>query len=620
MSELHHERFDLSRFVLDFLEQQGGMVAPPAFGVYEVLLPEELAAHLGVDEFQTLRFDVEPVIDAPEAALQLGVNHPMVDAIAAQVATQPANAMVYINQVRLEKRGLVELARKTFGFPNARLDFVPKTQERSELHHYLQLNFKVTILSEEKQEELTSVMMDVQAGYVITDPARLRALTVYDSETAFDSFPVAQPRWIGAGDALAPATLHALLPRAEIVLRAGLRDRLASLVARMEHHLALDLARIENYYADLADDLRKRQARVDAGDAARRLEFDEKLAMLEHERRTKMEDVRGRYGLRVELELVNTLLISQPKVAIPVSISNRTTTIQRTVVWDPLMHRLEPLVCDVCGQPGDGLELCSSGHLAHDGCLAPQCVDCKRVYCRLCEGQIKSCVVCLQPVCRHSLITCSTCGRGTCRQHQTLCHAADGQPAVLTVTPPARSTERTSEHPPEKLSGKPTDKALLKPPVATSRAKPEPPPSRQTPVKTPPAVPVTIGVRIDVQIYEDRPVIFAFVMRSTRRVLATRKIELTPKGIHLSCECEKSPCPAHGYYHRPASLLQIAEQVDKLLRALQQEYLVPGKKVNYYYVVQNGRDMREDRTFDLPAVWRDPARLAEAVRGFEALL
>ena len=166
-----------------------------------------------------------------------------------------------------------------------------------------------------------------------------------------------------------------------------------------------------------------------------------KLAILETERGTKAADVRARYGLRVELELVNTLIITQPKVTVPVSISNRTTTIQRTVVWDPLMHRLEPLVCDVCGQPGEGLHLCTGGHLAHDDCLAPQCIDCKRVYCQLCDGELATCVVCQRPVCRQSLIICPTCGRGACREHQSLCHAADGQPALV-VAPPGPPSRR----------------------------------------------------------------------------------------------------------------------------------------------------------------------------------
>ena len=93
-----------------------------------------------------------------------------------------------------------------------RLDFVPKTQEQGELHHYLRLNFKVTIVSEEKQEELASVVMDVQAGHTVSDPALLHQLSIYDDEPGYDGFPVAAPRWIGAGAAMAADTLHALLP------------------------------------------------------------------------------------------------------------------------------------------------------------------------------------------------------------------------------------------------------------------------------------------------------------------------------------------------------------------------------------------------------------------------
>lgn len=617
MSDLHHERFDLSRFVLDFLEQQGGIVSPPAFGVYEVLMPEDVAAALGVDDFAHLRFDAEPAAGAPDAALPLSVNHPVVDKIAARVAQQPTNAAGFINHVRLDKRGLADLARKQFSLPNARIDFVPKTQERSELHHYLQFNFKATILSEEKQEDAVSVMMDVQAGHAVTARAHLDLLALVEPEARFDGFPLAASRWRAGDEPLALAPLHDLLARAEAAAHASLTPQLTAQAARMTHHLALDLARIEAYYNELAADLHKRQGRVDPADTARRQEFDDKLAMLEAERRTKTEDVRGRYGLRVELELVNTLLITQPKVTIPVSISNRTTTLQRTVVWDPLLHRLEALVCDVCGQPGDGLQLCSGGHLAHDHCLAPQCVDCKRVYCQRCADQVKTCVVCNRPVCRHSLIPCATCGRGVCREHQGLCHAADGQPAVLTVPSPV-VTNASPARPPGKSPGTPQSASPV-------RNQPSPSPARSPAPKSPPAkplsapaAPVTIGVRIDVQIYEDRPVIAAFVMRSTKRVLATRVIELTPQGIHVSCACEKSPCPADGYYYRPAPSTAIDKQVIDMLLSLQKEYLVPGKKVHYFYM-RGERNVREASAFVLPALWRDPARLAEAVSGFERL-
>ncbi len=603
MSDLHHERFDLGRFVLDFLEQQGSVVAPPAFGVYEVLLPEEMAARLGVEDSLHLRFDMEPTAGGVETALALSVHHPIVDKIANLVAQQPACAAGYINHVRLDKRGLVELAHKQVRLPNARLDLVPKMQERSEQHHYLQFNFKATILSEEKQEEVVSVMMDVQAGHAVSERRHLDLLTLVEPETRFSGFPLAPLRWGTGGEPLTAQALHELLRRAELSARASLAQRLAALAERMAHHLTLDLARLEEYYNELGADLRKRQARVDPAELARHQEFEDKLAMLKTEQRAKADDVRGRYGLRVELALVNTLLVAQPKVTLPVSISNRTTTIQRTIVWDPLMHRLEMLVCDVCGQPGESLQLCSGGHLVHEACLAPQCIDCKRVFCQQCAAAIKGCAVCGRPVCRHSLIDCPTCGRGTCREHQGLCHAVDGQPARPPATaPPAPSATAPS-------ATAPSARPPARPPARPARP-PAPP--------APPARPPAIGVRINVQIYEHKPVLSAFVMRSTKGVLATRIIELTPQGLYVLCQCEKTPCPVHGYYYRPAPLSQIDEQIGRMLLNLQKEYLVPERKV-YYYAIDRNEEIRELRTLALPAPWHDSVRLLEATQGFARL-
>ena len=125
-------------------------------------------------------------------------------------------------------------------------------------------------------------------------------------------------------------------------------------------------------------------------------------------------------------------------------------------------------------------------------------------------------------------------------------------------------------------------------------------------------------MRIDVQIYEHKPVLSAFVMRSTKGVLATRIIELTPQGLYVLCQCEKTPCPVHGYYYRPAPLSQIDEQIGQMLLNLQKEYLVPDRKVHYYAVDGKG-EIRELRTLALPAPWHDPVRLLEATQGFARL-
>lgn len=591
------EPFNLARFVLDYLEHEGSVVAEPAYGVHEVLLPDELAEQLRVEPFLQLAFDA----DAAPEALHLSVNHPLVEQIAAQLEQVPGNALVYINHVRLEKKGLFDAAAKALSFANARLSAKRDAVEQTALHHYLRCNFKVTFLSDEKQEQIVSVVLDVQGGYAVRSPEHLQRLVSYEVEPAFPHLTVAPPRWPGAGDPLSPATWQALMPRAQAAVEAAVADRLKTLQARAQRFLELDVARLEDYYASLEQDLRQRLARTDAADAERRSNLEAKIEALRAERSAKLAEVQARHQLRVEMELINVLVVAQPKVLLPVEISNRRVAITRTAVWDPLLHRVEPLVCDACGEPGEGLHLCTGGHLAHRSCLAPQCVDCNRVYCRLCADQVLACAVCSRPVCRSSSRTCPTCGRVTCAEHQGLCHAADGQPVVL---------PKPEVVPPPKPAAPPPPPSPA--PVVKAKAKPAKPPS--TPVPPQPTAGVS-AVRLNVEIHEDKPLIVAFVMRSTNRVLATRSFELTPEGIGVACRCEKPFCPAHGYLHRPAGPEKIWEQMQSFLAELRQEYRLPTKRTHYFYIY--GEQVTERPAFVLPAVWRDPQRLAEAQHSFD---
>jgi hypothetical protein len=590
--------FDLARFVLGYLEHEGSVVAPPAYGIHEALLPDELAAQLRLDPYLRLAFDAE----ASDEVLQLTVNHPVVERIAELLERAAGNALVHINHVRPEKKGLLEAATKTLSFPNARFSAQRDVVEHTALHHYLRCNFKAIFLSDEKQEQIVSAVVDVQGGYAVRDAELLQRLVTYETESDFHHLPAARPRWAGAGEALAPVTLHALLLRAQAVAEAALAERLTALQTRAQRFLELDIARLEDYYASLERDLRQRLARAESTELERRSGIEAKLAALHAEHDAKLADTRERYQLRVELELINVLITAQPKILLPVEISNRRVTVARVVVWDPLLHRLEPLVCEVCGEPGEGLHLCTSGHLAHRACLAPQCIDCNRVYCRLCADQMLVCAVCGRPICRASSRTCSDCGRVTCAEHQKLCHAADGQPALL-PKPEAAPVKPTPPPPP---------------PPSTSSAKPKAKaPTKAAKPAAQPAIarPAPSAIKLDVQIYENEPLVVAFVMRSTKRVLATRSFALTPEGIGVRCECEKIACPANDWLHRPANLPAIQTQMAAFLTELRQEYHLPPKRTVYLY--EQGGQFTERPSFILPAIWRSPTMLAEAQKGFD---
>ena len=599
------QHFDLERFVLGYLEHEGSLATPPAYGVHEVLLPDALAASLHVDPYLNLAFDAQ----AAAAAVRLSVNHPLVEAIAERALQEDGYAQVALNHVRLEKRGLFDLAAKTWNLPNARPSPVREANEQAALHHYLTFNFKATFLSDEKQEQIVAVVMDGQAGHAITDAEHRARLISAETQTAFTALPTARPRWSAPGDVLAPGTLAALLARAAAAAEKSLSARLQTLQARTQRFLELDLARLEDYYDSLERDLKQRLARVEDGDPERRKSTESKLDALAVERRAKLADVQARHGIRVDLELINVLVTVQPKVTLPVTIANRRVTVTRLAVWDPLLHRIEPLVCDRCGEPGADLHLCTGGHLAHSHCLAPQCIECNRVYCQLCADQVLTCAVCHQPVCRVNSRVCSDCGRITCGEHQKLCHGAAGQPVVLPKEPAAAAAT-----PPPPAASKPEPARKLEPTRRAPSAKPPaPPPALVSPA---PAAPTVKAVKLYVQIETAVPRVVCFVMRSTRRVLATRAIELTPAGIQVSCQCEKHPCPADGWLHRPMPASMIQDQVQKLIAALREEYFLPGKRVDYHSL--HDGQVTELPGFNLPACWRDEGALTAARQQFDA--
>jgi hypothetical protein len=371
---------------------------------------------------------------------------------------------------------------------------------------------------------------------------------------------------------------------------------------RAARYLELDRARLTGYYDDTVRDLRRRIGR--ASDGARRTSLEDKLATAQAEREAKLADVEAKYRLRVELELLNVQVIVQPKVFLPVRVGNRTAKTEHVVVWDPLLHRIEPLACDVCGRAATRLMLCSGGHLAHEDCLLRErCVDCKRVYCRLCADQVSRCVVCDRPVCLHSLNRCSTCERSTCREHVGLCHAADGEPARPAVAP---TPEREEEAPqPEVLQAAqpaaepvspapPVEQAVEKPPPPATpprsrkrKRKASAPDTRRSrrPVKRQPRAPTPY--KIEVYVDPQAPVVDAFVLTKGKKQVAVRSWELAGEEILVTCQCEKwYRCPADGAELELADVSGVEAQIEEQIEELRREYGISARQVFRYAVVR----------------------------------
>ncbi|MCX6071620.1 MAG: hypothetical protein NTU91_12320 [Chloroflexi bacterium] len=590
---------ELEDFVLTFLQAKGAIVQPAGYGVHEVLLPEDLARRLGGTMYLRLAFDDQ----APSEATRLTYSHPLVECMLEAAWEPPACTRFYINAVRLEKPGLANLARQSLSIANAHLTSAPLAAEGRALYHYLQVNFKAALVSDEKREQLVTVWMHGQGGYAVKGLTEETYLPL-ESEPALPNLPVAPLRWLPGRDLGSAQALSILLERAAQAAVRLLEADIERLQARTAHFFELDRARLESYYDDIEADLQRRMAR--AQDDSRRATLEGKLEAARAERATKLADVEAKYRLRVELEPINVALIAQPKLCLQMQIKNRHASIECTVVWDPLRHRIEPLTCDVCNRPASALSLCAGGHLvcSDPACQMPQCVDCRRVYCRLCADRIARCAVCGAPVCQKSLIHCPQCGKGTCRQHVGTCHAAAQQPSEPVETAPAVSA-------PEPESSQPPP--IPKPPRLRKRSQKAP---RQPAPGTRPAGPRFGKMRLDVQLPANGAVVVAFVYKPSGRQIACRTWSLEKDGIYVSCECENDrTCVADHKVFMPAIPEEIQEQMALEIEKLRQEYQVaPGRvKILQDTGRENIKYLPELR---LQAPWKDRRRIEAAQQAF----
>jgi hypothetical protein len=597
----------LEQLVLGYFRQIGALVEPPAYGAYEALLPDDAAARWGISPHQKIIFDAAHQRDG---ATFLHYGHALIETMVEELRGQSANGYFFINNVRPDKPGFISEIEKAFSLPNAKIFFINAEKEKIRHHHYARFNFKASLVADEKRELVLPVWMDLQNGYPVNG-AEIERLGILDEESQFVHIPSAPAFWNNE-PALSPKTLSALLERARKAVPGELGETLTHLQKRLERFLELDRARLNSYYADLLKDAKKRLQKADASTGSatddRRASMEAKIEVINAERESKLMDVEQKYHLRIQLELVNFAVIAIPKLDLTVEIRNRASTIKRAVTWNPLLHVVEPLLCEVCNRGGTKLHLCENSHLVHAECLAPQCVECKREYCQACAKEVTECIVCARPICVHSLTRCKECQRATCAEHAGECHALNGEP---------RTRERiAAEKKPAETESKSGKKESAKVVSGTEKksARKEIQKAKLIPHKII-APPKPLADYLEVYSDPAEGTITAYMIRR-RGELAARGWAMMDKGIAVHCVCEKMQnCKDDGLVYLP--WVDLDEQMNDLLNRFRDEYHLPHNKTRYFQI-RVGKPF-EEKKLKIPLGWRDEATLAKARKGFDEL-
>ncbi len=387
----------LRKLVADLLEGEGAVVETVEPDGLDVMAPAALRAAYGWPELAHLGFGAA----APAGSIPIGLEDDWLERLGALLG----------DRGRLAERQLLlpdgdpppndpqRLIDRALTLPNAvwRLKGVERGWSRC-----LLLAFRHTAISDEKREGLVWLGFNCSTGSTLD--AELVAALRQSLDRASD--------WQAADPGVARAA-GAMWNAATIAARTGplvdrlVRADLAPFLAAMRRRLDRDRQRVHTYHDDLRGAALLKLANLErptggkpGEKTASAIERERmRVAAIEREYASKLDDLRHNYALTVKVEWVQALVLLSPVHRHMLLIKRRKG--ERTIAmdWHIAAREMEPAPSDW----GDGLTggrlVCDDRlHLTEAAGQAP-CPSCGKPFCRACYPL--ACPRCRKPVARH---------------------------------------------------------------------------------------------------------------------------------------------------------------------------------------------------------------------------
>jgi len=143
----------LKDFVREIVEIKGGIAEEKEKGALELLLPENVGKELFGKEYERLSF-------LPDQRQTKFVTYgsPLLDKIISLSENLGKTARIAAEDIHPRKKNLAHLIEDNFDFPNSRK--FGSSIDNEVICSYLLVNFKVSIISDERKEEIVTATVD----------------------------------------------------------------------------------------------------------------------------------------------------------------------------------------------------------------------------------------------------------------------------------------------------------------------------------------------------------------------------------------------------------------------------------------------------------------------------
>lgn len=361
---------------------------------------------------------------------------------------------------------------------------VVNLQMKEETARWIAFNWHITYRSDDKREELFTVIVDDQGE-----------LIAQHGEDAGDSAGSGRADDDGPADAKVALSLEALLQAGEALVADasvplpaihGDRDAPAETADDPDEaavklppmtqltRLAEQARKYAIYHADLrcvdheADILPRLHKVLSRLTGYYNQQIEEvydthdpdgsKRRTLELDLERKIAEEVENHRLRIGVSLFSYAVFDVPAARAAITLSDGTSTVDVEVSRNLYTGKLRHPICRGCGEHKPIAALDRNGHLTCDECIV-QCASCTEIFCiacgvaacpvcgcencdacstecwacgeRACSEHLDRCPVCADPVCFACQTECAVCGTRQCRSHLRADAAADSQEPVL---------------------------------------------------------------------------------------------------------------------------------------------------------------------------------------------
>ncbi len=363
---------DLQGFAYRLLERHGAIVEAES-ELLHVLAPDSLRAQMQWPEMISLAFGSE----APSGSIPVGFEGDWLRRFGDLLGEAgrwrrvcfPAAVPSPPSAERLLDKGLV--------LPNA----VARVEHQQEVWtRCLILVFRYSAVADEKREGLVSTAINLASGASLDGcQAPLRAAAANAEPAA------ASPQ---AAETL--GRVENFVPRLRALVGHRVQGELDPFLRGVRRRMERDRQRIHAYHSGLQAEASRRLAAMagsgENGKAEREGRREQwRLDTIEREYRSKIEDLRRNYAVRVRVEWVQGLEILAPVHRIEVMIHRRKGQRRIAMDWFPQVRALEPPPCDWGLGLGRERWVCDERlHLTDAGGQEP-CPECDKSWCRACS-------------------------------------------------------------------------------------------------------------------------------------------------------------------------------------------------------------------------------------------